>query len=140
MYARTSDLLSLPEKRGRGWLCLGVMWVLCVGAGVSSASPVAACLTSCLSVLCVCLWDTCTALLLVESAHGKAGAAFLGLGRDSGSPGNWAGLYRSDVYACICVIPSQISSWTSQWKKPHTGLSQTQFLSKTWISRVWMKT
>ena len=45
-----------------------------------SVSSVSAC-------LCVCLWDTCTASLLVEPASGEAAAVSLSLGRGLQVPG-----------------------------------------------------
>ena len=51
----TSCLCQPQRRRGRGWLCLGMMWVLCVGAGDGSALSVAVSLIGRLSVLCVCV-------------------------------------------------------------------------------------
>lgn len=51
----TSCLCQPQRRRGHCRLCLGVMWVLCVGAGDRSALSVAVCLTGHLSVLCVCV-------------------------------------------------------------------------------------
>lgn len=44
--------------------------------------------------VCECVCETCSALLLVEPAKGKASAASLSLGRDPGSPGHWDGLQQ----------------------------------------------
>lgn len=47
---------------------------------------------SCLCVrVCLCLWDTCSASLLVEPANRKVLAVYLSLGRDSWSGVQWLG-------------------------------------------------
>lgn len=48
----TSCLYQLKRRRAAGWLACG-LWVLCVGAVEGSSLSVAACVTSCVCVLCV---------------------------------------------------------------------------------------
>lgn len=64
-----SELLSVTDHEEEG-TCLPVLVFLCVlyvGAVEVHALSMAAYVTSCVNALCVlCIWDTCSVLLLVE--------------------------------------------------------------------------
>lgn len=95
--AFTGELLSLPAEREEGHLAVCI-YVLCESYTVQLKAPPCLwqsvglaismscmCLCACVSVynaVCLCLWDTCSASLLVEPIARKAPAASLSLGRD----------------------------------------------------------
>lgn len=101
LSACRSDRLSVlaPEEEGT-WLWAlvcdggpvrGCCWRQCLGCGrlCDRLRLCVLCVTGCVRV---CLWDTCSALLLVEPAKGKAAALSLVLGRAPRSPvGSLAG-------------------------------------------------
>ena len=120
-YAFTSEV-SLPAKEEEGDLAAYscFMRVLYVGAVEGNALSVAVCVAVCVSVLCVgvCLWDMCSASLLVKSANGKAAAGSLSLDRGPRSPSapDWATVARQE----------EILSW--RWWPLFTSLN-TQLTS-----------
>lgn len=82
------SLYWLKRRRGLGCLCFCILSVLDVGDVEGSTLSVAACIAGHVGVLCVCVWDTRSAPLLLELANEKAAAAFIDLGIEiSGSPG-----------------------------------------------------
>lgn len=75
-----------------GCLCLCLTLVLCAGGVVGSTSSVALCATRHVSVLsvcvlCLCVWDLCSASLPGEPANRQVVAMSPCLGRDPWSPG-----------------------------------------------------
>lgn len=97
MCACTRDLLSVPAWEEEGTGLSVVVWCasLCLGAAEGSALSVVVCGSSVCVHVRGCLWDRCSALLPFEPEKGKAVAASLSLGRDSGSLG-WAPADRQE--------------------------------------------
>lgn len=114
MCLQSWTLVSINWRRGRGLscLCLYFMWVQCVSTVEVSPGlwqPMWLVMSVSCVYLCVCVWNTCSALLLVESAKGKVSAVCPSLGRDAGCPGTGLGL---SVWTAVLL---GWTGWRSDW-------------------------
>lgn len=76
--------LCQPKRKKDTWLSVNFTRVLHVGAVEGNTLSVSMCMNSYVSVLCVCLWDKCSASLLVEHRDRKVTDTSLSLGREPG--------------------------------------------------------